>query len=396
MNVRVLIAPDCFTGSLSAPEAAAAIARGWHRYDPAAELTLMPMADGGPGFVAALAEQSDTTLVAITGYGPLGPEQVLEVEVAVRRAANEPVTIFVEAAQSCGSHLVPDTHRDPTRTSTAGLGALLADCLEQIEGVQRVVVGIGGTGTNDAGMGLLAALARALPEAEDLPSTLERGGGALAGLTSADLEPLMSLKHAWDQRGVELVVATDVDSPLVGLKGATRVFGPQKGATEAQIEILEAAICDVALAAVQVLGLPQSVVVRPGAGAGGGLGFAFDLLGAQTVPGVDAVAQARGLTAAAAEHDLVVTGEGCLDWQSLAGKVIAGVARAAADHGRPTIALVGQLQVGKRELMSIGVDAAYPLVTKEEDVPAAIADAGPRLEDLAARIARTWSPRATN
>lgn len=385
-GVRVLLAPDCFTGTLTAGEAADAIAAGWRRHAPDDELVAVPLADGGPGFLDALHASLGGELLPVTVPGPLGdpvPATVLLVEAPDGTGA----TAYLETAQACGLHLVPADRRDPGLTSSRGVGDLLLAA--RSAGAARVVVGLGGSATNDAGAGMLAALAAAAGAPEALVTRLAGGGGGLSGLARDDLAGLGEVLAGWS--GTELVVASDVDVPLLGLQGASQVFGPQKGASAEQALALDAALSDFALAAVQQLDLPQNVVVRPGAGAAGGLGFGLFLLGAVRESGAQAVIDAVGLADRMAGCDLAVTGEGCFDWQSLRGKVVTGVARTAQQAGRPVVVLAGQVQVGRREMLGIGVDAAYPVARSLDDVPAAMADPAGRLADLAERVARTWS-----
>ncbi len=292
--MRVLIAPDGFTGTLTAGQAAAALADGWARQAPADELDLCPLSDGGPGFVDTLHERlggPGAHLEAVTVSGPLGdpvPATVLVVDGEVGRTA------YVETAQACGLHLVPAEHRDPTRTTTWGVGELLDAALST--GASRIVAGLGGSATNDGGAGMLAALG-AGPAA-----LLSRGGGALADLPSDALPRLTEVRARF--AGVRLVAASDVDVPLLGFHGASAGFAAQKGATPEQAQSLEAALGRYAQVAQESLGVlaggdllaagsaPRRLPSTPGAGAAGGLGFGLLLLGAERVPGASAVLDA--------------------------------------------------------------------------------------------------------
>jgi glycerate 2-kinase len=376
----VLVAPDCFTGTLTAGEAAGAIATGWRRHAPDDELVMVPLADGGPGFLDALHAALGGELLPVTVAGPLGDP----VPATVLLAGG---TAYVESAQACGLHLVPVDRRDPGPVSSRGVGELLLAA--RATGAGRVVVGLGGSAGNDAGAGMLAALAAAAGAPEALVTRLDAGGAGLRGLARDDLAGLGEVLAGW--AGTALLVASDVDSPLLGPQGASQVYGPQKGASAEQALELDAALGDFALAAVQQLDLPQKLVVQAGAGAAGGLGFGLFLLGATRESGAQAVIDAVGLPERLADCDLAVTGEGCFDWQSLRGKVVTGVARAAQRSGRPVVVLAGQVQVGRREMLGIGVDAAYPVARTLDEVPAALADPAGRLAALAERVARTWS-----
>jgi len=395
--VRVLIAPDCFTGTLTAPEAAAAVADGWRRQAPHDELDLLPLSDGGPGFVDVLRSALGAEPLAVTVPGPDGEPTPAVILLTPSPAGTEPAgarTAYLESAQACGLHLLPPDRRDPGRTTTTGVGRLLAEA--RAAGATRLVVGLGGSGTNDGGAGLLLALLDDLAAADPsrqvpgrLRDLLGRGGGGLHGVTAGDLEPLVALRAAWD--GVRVVVATDVDAPLLGPHGASLGFARQKGAGPDQAKDLESALLGFGGAAVTATGVPQRMVATPGAGAAGGLGFGLMLLGGLRSSGIDAVADAVGLRERIAAADLVVTGEGTLDWQSLRGKVVSGVAALAQEAGIPVVAVAGQVEVGRRELLSIGVESAYPVARTPEQVRAALADPAGTLADRAARVARTWT-----
>ncbi len=386
--MRVVIAPDCFTGTLTAPQAAEALAAGWSRAAPGDELVSVPLSDGGPGFVDTLAAGLGGQTLAVTVDDPLGrpvPASVLVVPGA------EGSTAYVESAQACGLHLLSAAERDPGRTSTYGVGQLLLAALDA--GARRIVVGLGGSGTNDAGAGMLAALGVGTAE------RLARGGLALAGAVASDLDGLDAAAERF--RGVQLVCATDVDTPLLGLQGASAVFGPQKGATPEQVQALESALgsfADVVRRARPqrrdlVTGTGVRLDRQPGAGAAGGLGFGLLLLGASRVSGVESVLAALDMPTLLAGADLVVTGEGRFDWQSLRGKVVSGVAAAAAGHGIPVVVIAGQVAVGRREAMSVGVSGLYAVAERPGEVAGALADPAARLADRAARVARTWSPK---
>jgi glycerate kinase len=217
------------------------------------------------------------------------------------------------------------------------------------------------------------------------------GGAALRGTDPADLPWLAALRARWND--VDLVVASDVDSPLLGLHGASAGFAEQKGASPEQAQDLERCLGDFAAAATSASGVTDTPAKRPGAGAAGGLGFGLFLLGATRVPGAQAAVDAVDLAARLSRSDVVVTGEGCFDWQSLRGKVVAGVARAATEVGTPVVVLAGQVLVGRREAQSIGVESAYPVARTPEEVARALADPSGTLADRAERVARTWSRR---
>jgi len=380
--VHVLVAPDCFTGTLTAPQAAEAIAEGWHRAAPGDRLDLAPLSDGGPGFVEVLHAALGGRLLAVTVPGPLGDPTPASVLVVDGDPDGGPdtgrTTAYVESAQACGLHLVPPDRRDPGRTSTAGVADLLTAARQA--GATRIVVGLGGSGTNDAGVGMLAALAGATPLT---------GGEALAGITPADLAFLPDLVRQWS--GVELVAASDVDVPLLGFHGASAGYAEQKGATPEQAQRLERALADASVAACDVLGVPRKLASTPGAGAAGGLGFALLLLGATRLPGAATVLDAVRFDERVREADLLVTGEGCFDWQSLRGKVVAGAAARAMGTGTPVVVIAGQVLVGRREALAAGVETAYPVARTPAEVTRALADPYGTLAGRAERVARTWS-----
>ena len=394
--MRVVIAPDSFGGTLSAEQAAAAIRSGWLRAAPGDELTLCPLADGGPGFVSTLHATLGGELFAVTVRSPIGepvPGTVLVVD-----SDDGYRTAYVESAQAVGLALVPVDRRDPTLTTSYGAGELLQAALST--GARRIVVGLGGSGTNDAGAGMLAALG-----VGPVGSILAGGGGGLGAVTAADLTGLAEARASLAQ--VDLVAATDVDVPQHGLHGASAGYDPQKGATPEQAQELERALGHFSHAVVAVLGptgirpdlLASSRTASPaarltglpGAGAAGGLGFALALLGARIVSGSGLVADAVGLPGLIGTAELVVTGEGSFDWQSLHGKVVAAVAERALVHGVPTVVLAGQVMVGRREWGAAGIAAAYAVAETADDVAASVADPARTLAARAERVARTWT-----
>jgi len=384
--VHVVIAPDSFTGTLTATQAAEAMAAGWHDTAPGDALTLLPLSDGGPGFLDVLGRSLEGETVALTVSDPVGREVPAAVLVVERDGGR---TAYVESAQAAGLHLLAADERNPALTSTWGVGQLVLAALE--EEVDRIVVGLGGSGTNDGGAGLLAALGAGPAE------VLARGGRALAQAPDDALTGLLAARDRFS--GVDLVVATDVDNPLLGFKGASAVFGPQKGASPELAQELEGALGRLTEIVARSLpspldlltGGPRRLEREPGAGAAGGLGYALFLLGGRRVSGVDLVLDAVGFHDVVRESDLVVTGEGTFDWQSLHGKVAAGVAVAALAAGLPSVVLAGQVLVGRRETMGLGISGTYAVAETPEQVDAALLDPVGTLRARAARVARTWS-----
>jgi glycerate 2-kinase len=328
--VRVLVAPDKFRGTLTAPEAARAIAEGWARADPQAEIEVVPVADGGEGTLDALVAALDGELRTVTvATGPLGDPTRAEFGLA---RSPEGLLGIVEMALASGLHLLSESRRDPRRTTTFGTGELiLAACRA---GARKVLVCIGGSATNDGGAGMAQAVGIRLLDGKG--RNLRRGGAALVDLWTIDvrdLEPAL--------RGVDFVVATDVDSPLTGPKGASAVYGPQKGATPPDVALLDRALGHLAAVIHRDLGL--DVRDLPGAGAAGGLGAGLvAFLGAKLRPGVDLVMEAVRLDRRLERADVVVTGEGSFDRQSLRGKAPAGVLRAAERMRVPAVVLCGR------------------------------------------------------
>ena len=364
--MRVLIAPDKFAGTLSAVEAAEAIAAGWRRHAPDDQLDLVPMADGGPGFVEVLHASLGGDLLTVTVRGPYGEQ----VPGSVLLSGD---TAYVESAQACGLHLTPEEDRRPEEASTYGVGELLRAAAGS--GAARVVMGLGGSATNDGGAGLLAALGATSVGAR----ALTRGARGLADLVQVDLGAAREAVA-----GLGLVAASDVDNPLLGLVGATNVYGPQKGVADDRLQPVDALLGRLAAAT------DRKVALSKGAGAAGGLGFALLLLGAARTPGIDVVCDAVGLADRARHADLVVTGEGAFDFSSRSGKVPYGVAAVAADAVQPCIALAGQVLVGSREMRALGVESAYSVVDLVGE-QASFADPAGSLAALAERVARSWS-----
>ncbi len=360
--MRVLIAPDKFAGTLTAVEAARAIADGWARQAPDDDLDLAPMADGGPGFVDVLYEALGGELSAVTVTGP-HHEQVPG---AVLRRGEQ---AWVESAQACGLGLTGGERAEDA--TTWGVGELVMHAIEA--GATDIVVGLGGSGTNDGGAGLLGALGASA----DRP--LDGGAMGLDGVTEVDLGAARAAVG-----GVRLTAASDVDSPLTGLFGATKTYGPQKGIPEDRLPALDGILEQLATAT------DRRTALEKGAGAAGGLGFALLLLGASRRPGFDVVAGAIDLFGRARAADLVLTGEGAFDFSSRSGKVPYGVATVAAEALRPCVALAGRVLVGSREMRALGIESAYSLVDLV-GVERSLGDPVGSLAQLAERVARTWS-----
>lgn len=375
----MLLCPDKFAGTLSAPEVAAAVAEGWRDVAPGDELLVRPLADGGPGFVEVLAEALGGRRLPVPTVDPLGRPAAGEI------LLTDDGTAYLESAQACGLHLLSDAERDPKATTSYGLGLLVTAAVEA--GARTVVVGLGGSATNDGGAGMLVPLG--VTPLDDAGRALPYGGAALTAVAALDGEPRL--------RGATLVAATDVDNPLLGLHGASSVFGPQKGADRADVLLLDAALTRWADVLTQRLpGCPPGLGTLPGGGAAGGLGAAVLALGGRCESGIGLVTRAVRLDAALDAADLVITGEGSFDHQSLRGKVVAGVAGAARDRGVPCVVLAGRVSTGRREAAAAGVTDAYSLVEhfggeERGGVDAAMTRPAEGLRALGARLAGQWS-----
>ncbi|MEP6650788.1 MAG: glycerate kinase [Lapillicoccus sp.] len=393
--MRVVLAPTRFAGTLTAAEAAEAMARGWSRAAPHDEMVRAPMSDGGPGFLDVLGDALlgrghlplAGDVLAATVSDPRGrpvPAAVLVVEHEGKRTA------YVESAQAVGPELVAPADRDPAHTSSAGLGELLDLALSTRP--TTIVVGVGPTATHDAGAGMLAALGGGEP------GVLARGGLLLADARAEEIEALTAARERFS--GVRLTLATTATLPLLGFEGASAVEATQRGATPEQAQALESAFGRWVHVVERVLPQQRDLVTRqprrvdrePGAGAGGGLGYALLLLGARRVDGADLVADLVGLSSTVREADLVVTGEGTYDWRSLRDSAPAAVSARAMAAGIPAVVLAGLVQVGRREAMTAGISGIYAVADRSDRVRTALADPAGSLEARAARVAATWSP----
>ena len=369
---RVLVAPDKFKGCLTAVEVAAAVGRGLRQETPDLEVVELPVADGGDGTVEA-ALTAGYTEVWAAATGPTG-------EPSTARYARRGETAVIELAAVVGLDLLPGGRLEPLRASTYGLGQVLRHAVEA--GVHEVVLGLGGSASTDGGAGLAQALgARVLDSAgKELPA----GGAALADVATLDLRELRSRLE-----GVRVLVASDVTHPLLGPEGAAAVFGPQKGAGPADVERLDAALGLWAGVVAEATG--TDVAAAPGAGAAGGAGFgALALLRGEMRSGIELVLDLIGFDQQLAGASLVVTGEGSLDAQSLAGKAPVGVLERSRAVGVPVVVVAGRSLLSAAESRAAGFAAVYPLSDLEPDAARSMADAGPLLTRSGATIAREW------
>ncbi|MEV4558735.1 glycerate kinase [Kitasatospora sp. NPDC049285] len=369
MAGHVVVAPDKFKGSLEGAEVASRIAAGIRKVSPGVEVRELPVADGGEGTLAA-ALAAGFSRVNVKVAGPTGLP--VEAGLAVRGE-----TAVVELAQSSGLARLPGGRTAPLAAGSYGVGQLIAKAVSL--GATRIVLGLGGSACTDGGAGMVQALGVELYDADG--TALPPGGAALRRLERIELGPLADVL-----RGVEIVVACDVDNPLLGPRGAAAVYGPQKGADAEDLVVLEDGLTRWADAVAAVTG--RDVRRAPGAGAAGGVGFAaLALLGATMRPGIELLLELLGFDEAVRGARLVVTGEGCLDAQTLHGKAPAGVAAAAARAGVRVAAVAGRLELAEREWRSAGFAEALALTDLAEDPAESMTRAGELAELAGARLA---------
>ncbi len=383
---KVVVAPDSFKGSLSSPEAAEAIANGWRRVFPAAELILLPVADGGEGTAHTLATATGGTTPSFTVTGPR--HTPVEARLGVLGGGH---TVVVELAQAAGITLMSPGERDPKFTSTYGVGELIRHAVRQ-PGVAHLIIALGGSATNDGGAGLLQALGVLFLDHDKCPLDAGEGGAVLSSLGAVDFA------HAERFPRLAVSIACDVDAPLRGPRGASAVFGPQKGATPGDVDLLDAALAT--YATVMTAATRRDVASLPGAGAAGGAAAGLLWLFPQATlrPGIELVLDAVDFDEAVKGADVVLTGEGRLDSQTLGGKVIAGVAR-RAKRINPAVfvgAFVGSVapDVTREHMDAMGLDAVMPLPPGPMTLDEALADAATHLVVAAERAARWYRGNA--
>ncbi|CAI0958902.1 glycerate kinase [Serratia quinivorans] len=372
---KVVIAPDSFKESLSAMEVAEAIERGFRQIYPQVQYVKLPMADGGEGTVDSMVAATGGEIVRVEVTGPLGQPVS-----AFYGLLGEGETAVIEMAAASGLHLAPKERRDPRITTSYGTGELILAALER--GVKAIILGIGGSATNDGGAGMMQALGARLLDDQQQP--LPPGGAALARLAQIDLS-------AVDPRlqQVSVTAACDVDNPLCGPHGASAVFGPQKGATPEMVTQLDAALSHFGSLLQQATG--REVLNAPGAGAAGGMGAALlGMLNARLRPGIEIVIETLRLEEALRDADLVITGEGRLDSQSIHGKTPIGVARVAKHYGLPVIGIAGSLSKDYQVVHQHGIDAAFSVLDRVVTLEEALTDAATNLEVTARNVAALW------
>jgi len=381
--MKIIIAPDSFKGSLTAPQAAAAIASGVRRVAGDAEIVEIPLADGGEGTVDAMVAAAGGHVRRVLVSGPLGEPVEAAYGILAEPTGDEPrgqKTAVIEMAAAAGLPLVPPDRRNPLNTTTYGLGELILDALSRQCG--SFIIGIGGSATNDCGTGMAQALGVRFIDRAGKQVTEPMTGRAMGRVASIDVSKVpAALSEA------SFAVACDVKNPLLGPDGATRVYGPQKGASDDDLETLESNMR-------HIVGLIEASTGRevretPGAGAAGGLGAGLmALLGAQIHPGVDLVMERCRFAQRVRDASLIITGEGRLDRQTAFGKTIAGVARVAGQYSVPVVALAGSVGPGAGKLLELPVGAFLSIVPGPMSLAQAVREAAKLLADAAEQAMR--------
>lgn len=377
--MKIVIAPDSFKESLTALEVAQAIHTGFARIFPDADYCLVPMADGGEGSVQSLIDATQGSLQKIMVKAPL----VNSVE-AFFGLSGDKQTAFIEMAAASGLHLVPFEQRNPLITTSFGTGELIKAALDL--GVKKILLGIGGSATNDAGAGMLQALGVKFLNSSQ--QEIGFGGEQLSQIERIDLSQLDSRLQ-----NVEIIVACDVDNPLCGERGASAIFGPQKGATVEMVQTLDSALAHFAEKVKQQLGI--DIADKAGSGAAGGMGGGLQILPqVQLKAGVEIIIEATHLAEKLQDADLVITGEGRMDAQSIAGKTPIGVARTAKVFGKPVIAIVGCLREDYPVVYQHGIDAVFPIIRQLNTLEDTLKLGHDNLISAAENIARLYQLKA--
>ncbi len=374
--MKIIIAPDSYKESLTAMEVATAIENGFRQVLPNAEYIKLPMADGGEGTVQSLVDASNGRIIECTVTGPLG-EQVN----SFFGLMGDNKTAIIEMAAASGLHLVSPEQRNPMLTTSFGTGELIIAALDK--GVEHIIIGIGGSATNDGGVGMAQALGARLQDKNNNPICF--GGGALARLHHIDISNI-------DPRlaKVKLEVACDVDNPLCGEKGASRIFGPQKGAIPEMVDQLDANLAHYAKIIKRDLG--SDVKNRAGAGAAGGMGASLlGFFNAQLRSGIEIVMDAVNLADVLKDADLVITGEGRIDSQTIHGKTPIGVARTAKRFNKPVIGIAGCLSYDCDAVYDHGIDAVFSVVPRSVSLTEALAEAAINVELTARNVAAIYA-----
>jgi glycerate kinase len=372
-NMTIVLAPDSFKESMTAKEVCEAMEKGIKKANPNIKCIKVPMADGGEGTMQSLVDATDGKVYKVKVQGPLGAE--VEAEYGI---LGDGEVAVIEMASASGIHLVPKEKRNPMKTSTFGTGQLIKACLEH--SIKKLLIGIGGSATNDGGAGMVQALGGKLLDSDG--NELPLGGGELRKLAQIDLSNL-------DDRlkDVEVEVACDVNNPLVGEKGASYVFGPQKGATEEMVKVLDENLRHYGAKIKECLGI--DIVEVPGAGAAGGLGAGLmAFLNGTLKNGLEMVVEYTKLEQKVKEADMVWTGEGSIDHQTIYGKTPYGVARVAKKYKLPVIALAGRIGDGIEPLYDSGIDAIYSIMQGVSSLEDALINGRRNVEKTSENVAR--------
>ncbi|AZR72898.1 glycerate kinase [Anoxybacter fermentans] len=371
--MKILIAPDSFKGSLTAIEVAENLASGLKKANSQFEIEILPMADGGEGTVRSLVDATNGRIVKKVVTGPLGEK----VE-AFFGILGDGKTAVIEMAAASGLPLVPRDKRNPLKTTTYGTGELIKVALD--EGCRNLIIGIGGSATNDCGIGMAQALGGRFLDANG--NNVGFGGGELKKIEKIDLSNLdPRIKEA------NIQVACDVDNPLYGKNGAAYIYGPQKGATPSMVKELDDGLKHIAMIINRDLKIKVDNI--PGAGAAGGLGAGLmAFLNAELKPGIDIVIEASRIEEKVKEVDLVITGEGKIDSQTIFGKTPIGVARVAKKYSKPVIGIAGSLGAGALKVYDHGIDALFSIINAPMTLDTAIEKTPILLEELGESIGR--------
>ncbi|WP_375753001.1 glycerate kinase [Vibrio sp. HN007] len=374
--MKVVIAPDSFKESLTAKEVCQAVETGLKRVWQDAEFVHVPVADGGEGTVQSLVDATDGKLVELSVTGPLNTPVD-----AFYGILGDNATAVIEMAAASGLHHVPSDKRDPKLTTSLGTGELIKHALDS--GITKLIIGLGGSATNDGGIGMLTALGAKFLDSEG--NQVTPNGAGLAQIRDINVDELDSRLQQ-----TNILVACDVDNPLCGEHGASATFGPQKGATSNDVVYLDQGLKH--YGAKVMLQLGKEVVNVPGAGAAGGMGAALiGFTSARLKAGIDIVVETVQLSERIEGADLVITGEGRIDWQTVHGKTPMGVAREAKKHSVPVIAMSGCVGENYQAVYDIGIEAVFAAVPRAMDLPTAFAESGINLANLAENVARIWS-----
>ena len=372
--MKVVIAPDSFKGSLSASAVSDNIAKGVRKVFEHAEILSIPMADGGEGTVQSLVDCTGGVIIGTKVSGPL-----MEEVDAFYGILGDGITAVIEMAAASGLPLLREEERNPMKTTTYGTGELIKHALDK--GCRRIIIGIGGSATNDGGAGMIKALGARLLDRDG--NDVGYGGGSLDKIHAIDLSNM-------DERvgSSSIVVACDVDNPMIGIRGASHVFGPQKGADKEMVKILDKNLEHYSEVVERTTGV--SIKDFPGAGAAGGLGgglMAF--LGAELKRGIDIVIEATGLVEKIKGADIVITGEGMMDYQTQYGKTPYGVAQAARKYNIPVIAIVGSIGHNAEALYDLGFSGIFSIISRPMNLAEAISECAELLEKTSENVMRT-------